>query len=109
MKLDYHKIGKRLVQARRKIGLSQEEVSSKVEISKDYYAHIEAGSSCSLDVFIRILTVLNITSDYALADVLPTAKHIQFSEYNGILSDCTSDQIAVLKDVAEAFVKANQK
>lgn len=109
MKLDYHKIGNRLVLARRKIGLSQEEVSLKVGISKDYYAHIESGCSCSLDVFIRMLTVLNITSDYAFADVLPTAKHILLSEYNDVLNQCTNDQIATLKSVAEAFVKANRK
>ena len=109
MSIDYKKIGGRISFARKKLHLTQEEVSSRVGIGIDFYAHIESGTSCSLSVLIRILQVLNISCDYVLAGIIPAAKYILDDEFAYLLEQCTDDQIAALKVVAEAFAKSNKE
>ena len=109
MEINYRTMGKRIALARKKLNLTQEEVSTRVDIGLDHYAHIETGSSCSLTVLIRILKELNVSSDYVFAEILPSAKYVLESELSDLIQGCTNEQIAALKVVAEAFANSNKK
>lgn len=62
------KVGKRLKDARSRIGLTQLEVSEKAGISVNYYSRIERGEvNQSLETFEAITQVLRVKS----SDILP--------------------------------------
>ena len=62
------KIGKKLKEARLKLGLKQTDVAEKANISKNYYARIERDEeNPTLETVERILKVLKVKS----SDILP--------------------------------------
>lgn len=62
------KIGKKLKEARKKIGLTQENVAKKADISINYYARIERDEeNPTLETLERVLKALKLKS----SDVLP--------------------------------------
>ncbi len=62
------KIGKKLKDARKKIGLTQEDVAKKADISINYYARIERDEeNPTLETLERVLKALKLKS----SDVLP--------------------------------------
>jgi len=62
------KIGKKLKEARKKIGLTQEVVAKKADISINYYARIERDEeNPTLETLERVLKALKLKS----SDVLP--------------------------------------
>lgn len=62
------KIGKKLKAARKKIGLTQEDVAKKADISINYYARIERDEeNPTLETLERVLKALKLKS----SDVLP--------------------------------------
>lgn len=62
------KIGKKLKEARKKIGLTQEDVAKKAAISINYYARIERDEeNPTLETLERVLKALKLKS----SDVLP--------------------------------------
>lgn len=65
---DHPKIGKKLKEARKKLGMSQVEVARKAGISVNYYARIERDEeNPTLGTIERMVKVLKVKS----ADVLP--------------------------------------
>jgi transcriptional regulator with XRE-family HTH domain len=67
MKIDYGLIGKRIANRRRSLGLTQVEVNAKAELSDKYLSNIETARSIpSIDVLMRICSVLSVTPDYLL-------------------------------------------
>jgi len=62
------KIGKKLKEARKKLGLKQVDVAKKADISINYYARIERDEeNPTLETIERILKVLKVKS----SDILP--------------------------------------
>lgn len=63
-----NKIGKKLKDARKKLGLKQSDVAEKADISVNYYARIERNEeNPTLETLERVLKALKLKS----ADVLP--------------------------------------
>ena len=53
-------LGKYLREARKEVGLSQEEFADKIEINRTYYGNLERGeNSASIDKLQKIAKVLN--------------------------------------------------
>lgn len=64
MDLDYTKIGKRIADRRRKLGLKQAEVSERADISNTYMSSIERAVSIpSTEVIMRLAIALDTTPD----------------------------------------------
>jgi len=62
------KIGKKLKEARKKLGLTQVDVADKADISVNYYARIERDEeNPTLETLGKILKVLKVKS----SDILP--------------------------------------
>lgn len=63
-----HKIGKKLKDARKKLGLKQADVAKKADISINYYARIERDEeNPTLETMEKILKALKVKS----SDILP--------------------------------------
>lgn len=63
-----HKIGKKLKETRKKLGLKQAEVANKAEISVNYYARIERDEeNPTLETLERVLKALKLKSSDVLS------------------------------------------
>lgn len=64
MELDYTEIGRRIARRRRKLKLTQAQVSEKADISEKYMSNIECAKSIpSTEVVMRLAITLNTTPD----------------------------------------------
>lgn len=67
MFVDYKELGKRIAKRRRELGLKQTEVNEMAGLSPKYLSNIERATSVlSLDVFMRLCSVLEITPNELL-------------------------------------------
>jgi transcriptional regulator with XRE-family HTH domain len=71
MQIDYVLLGKRIAEKRRSLGLKQVEVNEQADLSDKYLSNIETARSIpSIDVLMRICSVLSVTPDYLLTGTL---------------------------------------
>ena len=67
MYVDYKTIGKRIAQRRHELGLKQSQVNEMAGLSDKYLSNIERATSVmSIDVLMKLCTVLKVTPDYIL-------------------------------------------
>lgn len=67
----YEKVGMRVKEARKKSGLTQEDLAEKAGVSATYISSIERGLSFPRgEVLVGILNALNVSSDLVFCDVV---------------------------------------
>ena len=70
--MDYKRLGERIREERRKLGLTQAQLAEAIDISETYLGSIERGErSLTLDTLVRLVNRLGVTVDYLLADSVP--------------------------------------
>ena len=107
MKNQYTMVGKRLQNARKHRGLSQQALSEIIDCSPQYLSYIETGQkSMSLDTFIMLINALNISADEALRDYLSSTVRVTNHVFTSMLEDCSVFETRVLEDVLRATKKA---
>ncbi len=73
--MDKLTMGDRIREARKHKGLTQEQLAELLDISVESVSHIERGSRLpSMQVFIKIIEVLNVSADYLLRDSISTGQ-----------------------------------
>ena len=96
---DRIKVGKQIKSAREKVNMTRKELADIVGCSSHYIGYIERGDkSPNLDVFIKIVKALNVSSDILLQDVIPLKSSVYDSEFSllvGWLPD--NDKKMILK------------
>ena len=95
--MNYYEIGQRIRRYRREKGLSQEQLSEKVNISVTHMSHIETGNTkLSLPVLVDIATVLQVGTD----DLLTDKMHNADGEYIlKLTTDCTPRQLEFICEI----------
>ncbi len=89
-------MGKRIRAKRLEMGLTQEKLAEKVEISPSHIGEIERGTSiCSLAVIVNIANVLRLNLDTLIKGISDENASNAFSEILGSLS----------KDNKELYIK----
>lgn len=69
--MDKKSLGRHFRQQRERLGISQEKLSERIGISPMYYSSLERGvRSPSLDLFVKIVNALGVSSDIVLEDML---------------------------------------
>ncbi len=82
MFVDYVEMGKRIAQRRKKLGLKQKEVIEAAGLSDKYLSGIENAKSIpSIDVLMKICTVLNTTPDYLLLGAVNDYRDINYDTF----------------------------
>ncbi len=105
--LDYSAIGKRIKDARKKSGLSQEQLAEKVWISTTHMSHIESGSTkLSLVVLADIAAVLGVSTDSLLFGASEDAVH---KNAEALLRSCTKEQAEVIFEIIKSAKGAMDK
>lgn len=94
--IDYKEMGMRIRAKRKELGLTQEKLAEKVEISTSHMGEIERGTSiCSLAVIVNLATVLGLNLDTLI-------KGINTENANKALSDMLD---AMPKDNKQLYIK----
>lgn len=104
--MDQRSIGLLMQQYREKAGLSQEQLAEAVGLSAIFISFIERGvKKPSLDKFVEIVNVLNITADQLLVGVLKNGYKIRASKLTEILDTLPPDEQNRVLSVVEAMVQ----
>lgn len=105
MNLDKELIGKKIRQIRKERGLSQEELSEKIDISPRHMCTIENGNSFpSIETFVKIAEILdiNINEFFNLKNI--TNDELRNSIYN-LIQTSTIQELYLIKDIISAIHK----
>ena len=63
--IDYFTMGQRIRARRRELGLTQEKLAERVDISPSFVGHLERGEKIpSLDTVARLCTAMDVSMDY---------------------------------------------
>ena len=101
MALDYRTIGRRIAARRRALGLKQVQVCERCEINSNYLSNIERAKSIpSLEVFVRICHVLDVTPDELLAGAASRNEAEMWKNVAEKLRGLDPEQL----DMADAFI-----
>lgn len=76
--MDYKKLGERIREERRRLGLTQAQLAESIDISDTYMGAIERGErSLTLDTLVRLVNRFGVTIDYMMTEsVSDTDSHI---------------------------------
>ena len=106
----YEKIGKRVKEAREKIGMTQADLAENVGVSVTYISSIERGISFPRgEVLVGILNALNVSSDFVFCDVVNgSLKQKSCLLYDMIQCLPSREQVKIL-EVVELLVSQKQE
>ena len=106
--MDYKRLGERIREERRKLGLTQAQLAEAVDISDTYMGAIERGErSLTLDTLVRLVNRLGVTVDYLLADSLTDSDTNIMDQFKQIIDNQPMDRkqmaINVLRTIFSYF------
>lgn len=108
--MNYYEIGQRIRKIRKAHGMSQDELSERVNISVTHMSHIETGNTkLSLPVLVQIADVLEVRTDDLLFDGDHTTVHSAMDDIAAVLQRCTVQEAQVISDVVKAVKTAMDK
>ena len=101
---DFRQIGNKMLEIRKKSGLTQHEIASRAEISERTYAEIERGSTnMRIETLLRICEALKITPDDILTSNRPRLA-IQQEELLRRLDDCSSREKETALNILSIYI-----
>ncbi|MDI2882290.1 helix-turn-helix transcriptional regulator [Clostridioides difficile] len=100
-------IGNRLKKQRKKLDLTLEDIANLTGLSKGYISNIEKGiKSPSLLTFIKLIDVLNISSDYILKEKNELNKvQISTDNIDESINDLDGKELNLLIDIISSIKK----
>lgn len=104
------RIGERIQACRKKLGLKQETLAEKVEISPNYLSAIERGVKIpKLDTFIRIINALEVSADEILVDVINAGTRIKSTQLDEKLNKLPIGERRKILKILEVLVDESIK
>ncbi len=104
--MDKLTIGDRIKVARKKLNLTQEALAEKVDITLYYMGEIERGEKTpSLDLFIRLVEVLDVSADYLLRDTVSTGNVYGDKRMARKLENLTPRQRAAVEALIDTYIE----
>lgn len=98
-------LGKRIRESRIKKGYTQQNLAEQADIGVMYLSEIERGIKMpSLNIFIKIIDVLDVSADYILRDELPSGKEYICMEITEKLLALTPSQRKTATDILNAYL-----
>lgn len=74
--MDFLKLGNRIREERIKMNLTQEQLSEKINISKNFVSLIENGQNMSVEILVSLAQTFGVTVDYLLSDLMPPQEYV---------------------------------
>lgn len=106
--LNYKLVGQRLRAARKKRGMTQEQLAELAGISPQHCSGIETGAAkVSLPALVNLSNVLHVSMDELLMDsVLAASKPELMKEIEAVFSDASSDEMYLMLSQAKSIKEA---
>jgi len=107
MDVDYIDIGKRIKGSRKRLGITQEKLAEKLDLSCQHLSGIENGKThFSFGTIINIANALNMSLDELACGSLTQGNAVLQTEFAVLLSDCSLYETKVITDVAKTVKKS---
>ena len=104
--MNRHTMGERLKEIRKKRSLTQEQLSEKVDVSLEYISQIERGLKMpSMQVFIKLVEVLDVSADYLLRDTVSTRNLYGDIQIGRTLERLTPKQRFALEALIDTYIE----
>lgn len=96
-------IGSRIKACREELGLTQEELASRIGVSRSHIQRIEAGDNFTVTTLAALCNVLEVNPDYLFDDdgLLPEHLH----RIANVLEGCTEAEMSAVADNAENYIR----
>lgn len=111
--LDYKALGKRIKIARIKANMTQDKLSTVLDISLSHISNIENGTTrVSLPALINIANALSVTMDDLVYDSVIHARPQLERDIQQVVDGCDDYELRVVKEVTQSVVevlRANEK
>lgn len=108
MAVDFSIIGKRLKEARKKNGLTQEQLVEKMDVSIAYLSKVETGKiHINLERLSQICSILGITEGEILNGVSYNSEKYLHSEFYDLLKKCSSKEQKLAYKVMQLIIEEN--
>ena len=109
MALDYNVIGERIKKARKEKGLTQEQLSEKLDISIAFLSRVERGNSkINLKRLTQICEILDISQGEILNGVSNKSNNYLNDEFANLLKECSSEDQKLIYDIAKVIANKNK-
>ena len=97
MAIDYESLGKRIANARKQTGITQEALGEQLNMTRKHISVIETAiNRPSLDTLVDIANALNVSADDLLVDSLTHSASTADSEIHRLLLDCNAIEQEIL-------------
>lgn len=97
MAIDYESLGKRIANARKQTGITQEALGEQLNMTRKHISVIETAiNRPSLDTLVDITNALNVSADDLLVDSLTHSASTADSEIHHLLLDCNAIEQEIL-------------
>ena len=104
--MDKLTMGDRIKSARKKMNLTQEALSEKVDVTPFYIGELERGvKTPSLDLFIKLIEVLDVSADYLLRDKVSVGNVYGDKRMARKLENLTPRQRAALEALIDTYIE----
>jgi len=104
MAVDFSIIGKRIKNARKKKGFTQEKLVEKMGVSIAYLSKVETGRiHINLERLSQICNILDITEGEILNGVSNNSSKYLNYEFNELLQNCSSKKQKLIYDIAKVI------
>ncbi len=104
--MDKNILGSRIRSARKEKGFTQEALAEKVDISLAYMGEIERGVKYpSMNVFIKLVEVLDVSADYLMRDKLETGKVHVFNDITRKMEHLKPKQVNAISELIDVYIK----
>lgn len=108
--IDYHSIGKNIRKHRNRLGITQEILAEKINVSIPHISRMENGSAKpSLQTLVDICNALNISIDDLMQDSITATKAKASNRLDEVLAGCSTEEIDMIADVVEAVLRNTRK
>lgn len=106
MEINRKEFGKRIAKRRKSLGMNQEDLADKLDISNNHLSSIECGHAVpSIDRFCKICDALNVTPDYLLLGDMHSNNVPR--DIMDLLRLCTDEQIAFVQKFVQLMLDSS--
>lgn len=99
-------MGNRIKETRRKHHWTQDQLAEKVDVSLEYISEIERGlKTPSMQVFIKLVEVLDVSADYLLRDTVSTRNLYGDKQLGSKLERLTPKQRVALEALIDTYIE----
>ena len=104
--MNKNSMGNRIKETRKKLGLTQEELAEKLEITPCYVGEIERDVKMpSLELFIKIVNVLDVSADYLLRDIVSVGNVYGDKRMERKIANLTPKQRVALEAIIDTCIE----